>query len=228
MSIRTLDVEQEFRQRTSFLSLPTDCASDSEAKRLLWEQLGPTDRALLGTDGTFTALLAALRGEPIGIVALAQSLDVSTRWDNWLRLDAGNPVLSRTVLMRGRTTGAAIAYARSLIAVARLDDSMRKDLEDGDKPIGLLLRHGATESFRELLDWGSCDITHPARSYLSESQLLFRTYRIIVRHQPIMVVSEHFPTSFGTSGPPRPSTSDGTAPQRPNPPERTDEGADRW
>src|SRR4051794_6788349 len=114
MSIQKVDATDELQRGAGFLSLPTDPAADSKAKRLLWRQLGSSDRALLGTDGTFTALLAALRGEPVRIMALSQGLELIGRWDESLRLHARSPVLRRAVLMHARSTGSVITYAESV------------------------------------------------------------------------------------------------------------------
>jgi chorismate-pyruvate lyase len=183
------------RRTATFLSLPVESTPDAEAKRALWRRLSATDHALLGTDGTFMTLLAALSGEPLLLRTLSQTTHRLREKDALLQLDVGQPVLSRRVLMHRRFQQAVVAYAESSVAVGRLDASLRRDLEGGDKPLGLVLRRNSVETFRELLDWGLSDPQGSAGAWMSSRELLFRTYRIRSRGWPIAIVTEHFAPS---------------------------------
>lgn len=150
-------------------------------------------RILLTTDGTVTTILEAYAGEPIGAIRLAQSLQPARPQDaEPLAVAAGSSVLARHVLLRGARSGTTFLSGESLIVSDRLGPSIVDRLGSTNEPIGQLLRTYRLETFREVLAVGE----QPAGSfgtYFGSGQdalLLFRTYRIILRGQPIALITE--------------------------------------
>jgi chorismate-pyruvate lyase len=155
-------------------------------------------RLLMGADGTVTHILEAYADEPVEVVKLHQGVEVATDADLDLRLSADDEVLRRRVLLRGRHSRRPLLYAEATVAIARVERSFLDGLVGTDRPIGLLLAENRTETFREVLVMdrepaGSLG-THFAVEPTAE--LLFRTYRILSRRRPVMVITEKFPTDF--------------------------------
>ncbi len=157
-------------------------------------------RILLATDGTVTTILEAYAGEPIEAVRLAQSLRPARPQEAEL-LDVGtaSPVLDRHVLLRGVRSGTTFLYGESVLVPERLDPSIVDRLGSTNEPIGQLLRTSRLETFREVLAVGE----QPAGSHGTyfdsgeDALLLFRTYRVILRGQPILLITEKVPAGSG-------------------------------
>lgn len=155
-------------------------------------------RLLLGTDGTVTHILEAYAEEPVEVVKLLQEFDVATDADAALDLGAEEKVLRRHVVLRGRHTRTNLLYAEAVVALGRADPAFVDGLLGTDRPIGLLLAEGRTETFREILAVGveragACG----AHFHLDGSApLIARTYRIVSRQQPMIVITEKFPAAF--------------------------------
>jgi chorismate-pyruvate lyase len=182
-----------FGSSASFLIVPDDDSSDSETKRRLWRYLSPMERALMATDGSFTLLLSALRGERIEAEVLWQSTETLRKPDTRLQLNTGGQILVRHTLLKTAESGQPVAYAESQLVPSRLSKSIRQELENGTKPIGLLLRSEAVETHRELDNWGDCTTVHHTANRLASRQHLFRTYKVISHALPLMTVTECFP-----------------------------------
>lgn len=150
-------------------------------------------RILLATDGTVTLILEAFANERIEAVRLAQSLQpAGVEPAELLAVEPGSSVLDRHVLLRGADSGATFLYGESLIVASRLDRNLLDDLDCTHKPIGHLLRASRLETFREVLAVGE-QAAGPYGTYFDcggEAVLLFRTYRIILRGQPIALITE--------------------------------------
>ncbi len=184
---------QDFHAVTAFLTLPNGDSADSRAKREIWQSLHPIQRALLATDGSFTLLLAALYEEAIETKLIGQEQRLIKQADARLLLEKGDPILDRRVLLTTAESDRPITYAESSVVVSRLGLPMRRDLEEGIKPIGLLLRQEALETHRTLQDWGVCAAPYAAKKIFGDASLLFRTYQIIAHAMPIATISEYFP-----------------------------------
>ncbi len=183
----------------TFLIVPNDDSPDSVTKRQLWQRLSPVERALMATDGTLTLLLSALYGERIDVELLWQSSQTLRESDMRLRLESGGQLLVRRTLLKAAESGQSVAYAASTIVLSRLSRSIRHELENGTKPIGLLLRSEAVETHRMLEDWGDCTPTDQSTDYLDSTWQFFRTYQIISQALPLMTVTEHFPQADSSS-----------------------------
>lgn len=152
-------------------------------------------RILLGTDGTVTHILEAFADEPIEVVKLDQRLDGPTDADAALDVPRDARVLRRQVVLRTRRSKAVLLYAEAVIAPDRLPLELLSGLLDTDKPIGRLLAEHRLETFREVLvvdrePAGLCAVHFDGDA---DAELIFRTYRILSRGAPIMLITEKFP-----------------------------------
>jgi len=151
---------------------------------------------LLGTDGTVTHLLEAYAGEPMAVVKLLQELDTSTDDDRDLNLPEAEDVLRRQVVLRGGRSGGTFLYAEAVVALGRVEPAFLDGLIGTDKPIGVLLAEARTETFREILHVGR-QPAGPSGAHFgldTGAEVIFRTYRIVARRQPVILITEKFPS----------------------------------
>jgi chorismate-pyruvate lyase len=155
-------------------------------------------RMLLGTDGTVTHILEAYADEAIDLVKLLQVFDTSNEADAGLQL-AGEglspaKVLRRRVVLRGRRSQRSLLYAEAVVVVERVEPAFLEGLLGTDKPIGVLLAENRTETFREILrvsrePAGACA---PSLGIDASSEVFSRTYRVVARRQPMILITEKF------------------------------------
>ena len=156
--------------------------------------LSPFHRALLVIDGTVTTFLEAYTLEPIEVVRLGQAVQPLSEANPWLDLEEGAEVLARHVRLEGRYTHRLYASATSLIALDRLPPDIASGLDVEGGGLGRILNSAKAENRREIL-WYGRERNHPiGRSGPSSHEFIVRTYRIIQGGQPIMLISEKFPT----------------------------------
>jgi chorismate-pyruvate lyase len=180
----------------SFLTVPVTSDESAKSKRRVWQALSPIHRALLATDGSFTLLLQALVGEEVCVKPLCQTVDPAPTANERLALNAGEDIMTRSVLLH-TSSGRNLVYAQSRIVPHRLSQLIVEELQSGTVSIGLLLRRTKHESFRELIDWGECELSNEGCEKLVEKRCIFRSYVIISGGRPVMEVSEFFsPTLF--------------------------------
>lgn len=155
-------------------------------------------RVLLGTDGTVTRILEAYAEEPIDAVKLSQVLDTAGAGDTPLALPVGAEVLRRRVLLEGRDSGRHLLYAEAVVVPARVGLDVLDRLLNTDEPIGKLLSAARLETFREVLQLGREPAAACAHHFGvgPDAELLVRTYRIVARGEPIMLITEKFPAQF--------------------------------
>lgn len=158
---------------------------------------------LLGTDGTVTHILEAYAGEPIEVVKLLQEHDAATGADASLQVVEGAKVLRRRVLLRGRDSRRNLLYADVTVVTERVDGALLAGLISTDKPVGVLLAENRTETFREILvvDREAAGSCAPHFGIEETGLVISRTYRILSRQQPIMLITEKFPEGFFRSVP---------------------------
>ncbi|MDP9387917.1 MAG: chorismate pyruvate-lyase family protein [Actinomycetota bacterium] len=152
-------------------------------------------RILLGTDGTVTHILEAYADESIEAVKLAQDLDTARSDGAVLEVPSDAAVLRRRVVLRGVESGRNLLYAEAVVVTDRVNLDFLNGLLQTDQPIGRLLAEHRSETFREILlvdrePAGSC-AAHLGID--STAEVIFRTYRIVARGKPIMVITEKFP-----------------------------------
>lgn len=162
-------------------------------------RLEPLERALLVIDGTLTHFLEAYRMEPIEVVNLGQTEESLDCDHEWLELARGSMVMSRRVLLKGRHSGRVYASAASLVAPERLTQALKDKMGEMPKGLGRMLLSGRTEQYRELLWYGkqaSAELPGEMRLPLGD-YCLTRTYRIVVRGRPAMLITEWFELGGG-------------------------------
>jgi chorismate-pyruvate lyase len=168
----------------------------THAEEVDWlDALPAIQRLLLTTDGTMTTALAACHGEKVGVRLLGQEIVTLAGPDAALELGAGGKVLARRVLLFGQRSGTPFLYGCSRVALHRLDREVRAELLAGDAPIGLVLRSHRLETFRAPLDVGVRPGEGEIATHLGSGLLCFKTYAIIARGRPVMVVHEEFPAT---------------------------------
>lgn len=168
--------------------------------------LTPFQRTLLSIDGTVTKFIEAYQLEPVESLLLTQQSQPLQADHPWLGLPAGEEVITRQVLLRGRYSSTVYAYAVSLLAPQRLPAELLRNLAIEPAGIGRVLLNSQIENRREILWYG--------REYLPQlpetvsrytgNEFISRTYRIMIHGQPVMLISEKFPGLCPTLAPQRP------------------------
>jgi chorismate-pyruvate lyase len=150
-------------------------------------------RAIVATDGTVTHLIEAFV-EPVKIQKLEER-PIEPPLADWRELEQGHEVVLRRVLIIGQRTGRVFLHAESLIVLDHLDETLRRELLETDKPIGKLLREYRRETFRELLGHRLEPAGDLARHFgcSREQTLLARVYRIVLAGRPAIQITERFP-----------------------------------
>ena len=156
--------------------------------------LTPLQRMLLRTDGTLTPILEAYAGEPVEVVKLHQEYDVSTDADGALQLPPEVKVLRRRVVLRGRHSRQPLLCAEAVVVPERVVPYLVEELLGTNKPIGGLLAEYRVETLREILvvDREPAGPSGPLLGTSTTADVLSRTYRIVARGQPIMLITEKF------------------------------------
>ncbi|MBK1719606.1 chorismate--pyruvate lyase family protein [Thiocystis violacea] len=158
-------------------------------ERLALNQLPPFLRALLVTDGTVTKILEAYFWEPVAVDTLEQRFETALEPVPWIQVESGDDCLIRDARLRGTDSGRGFAEAFSLIRIDLIPPDFRRRLIDREIGIGVLIRDSGLESYREVLDVGL------ERTDDGET-VVFRTYRIIIDHQPVILITEYFPLAL--------------------------------
>jgi chorismate-pyruvate lyase len=164
------------------------------------ESLSPFERTLLVIDGTVTRFLEAHTLEPIEIVDSGRTKETLKKDHAWLECSKGETVVSRRVLLQGRNTKRTYASAASLVVPERVKEAVGHPVDRVPEGLGRMLLNSRVEQYRELLWYGKeppSDLPGEMRSLASE-YCLARTYRIIVKGKPTMMITEWF--EFGTAG----------------------------
>jgi chorismate-pyruvate lyase len=159
-------------------------------------------RTLLVTDGTVTKSLEAFYWEPVGVETIFQEQIRAEADINWLDIRVGDEVIARRVDLRGRMSQTVYTRAFSVIRPNLIPEVLRAKLIAGSLGIGELIRDCGLETYRELVEIGVTDtIQGPAGGANVEEEHIHRTYRIVLNHQPAILVTEHFPLSaFADAG----------------------------
>lgn len=159
--------------------------------------LPPFLRALLVTDGTVTKILSAYFWEPVQVQTLEQEQIRAERPIEWLRVAGGDPVLIRRARLQGGDSARVYATAFSVIRTELIPETFRRRLIAREIGIGVLIRDSGLESYRELLEVGvepGGDQTDPGTDgRLGTSDQVFRSYRIIIAGEPVILITESFP-----------------------------------
>lgn len=179
------------RDSDKFLAAPDGATVRSAARLELWTSLSPVQRSVLGSDGSFTLLLTALLGHDVKVALIEQRVDRMPRFGEAIQLQAGARILNRNVRLYVEPNR-NVVFASSVIALDRIAAPVISDLLAGKETIGRILRKHRLETFRELVDWGSAPTPDEASGYFPETEMMYRSYRIIADHEPVMIVTEFF------------------------------------
>lgn len=158
-------------------------------------RLSTFQRMLLMTDGTVTKMLEAYTGEKIQVIKLSQAVRSSNQPLASLEMVEPYSFLDRKILLRGRSSQRNLLYAESIIALDRLNHSVRNRLLQDEVPIGQLLLEYQAETFRKIMSFSKEPVgaladyfqVHPSLGMIS------RTYQIVMGQQPVMQITEKFP-----------------------------------
>lgn len=165
-------------------------------------------RALLVTDGTVTKILEAYFWEPVVVDTLYQEFVAAESEIPWVEVGVGDRVLLRRVRLRGGDSGHEYARADSIIRAERVPDHFRQRLIDREIGIGALIRDSGLESYREVMEVGilgrpqdQTPLSGPAAESRQDGERtdrdsLFRTYRIIIGREPVILITETFPMAL--------------------------------
>lgn len=162
--------------------------------------LPPFLRALLVTDGTVTKILEAYFWEPVEVQTLQQEFAAAEQPIAWIHVHAGDRVLMRRARLRGTDSGEVYATALSVIRTEFIPETFRRRLIDREIGIGVLIRDSGLESYREVLEVGA-EPEEPGlgdRAGHAPSDRVFRTYRIIIDREPVILITESFPLALYT------------------------------
>lgn len=162
-------------------------------------RLTPFQRALLVTDGTVTHLIEAYTLSPVEVVPLQETEQALGVEHAWLELPIGDPVVTREVVLQTPTTDTQLpkihAYAISHIIYERLPSSVVEGLKSRAGGLGALLQKTIWTTRRDLLWWGVERATDlpDAIGHLESKPFLSRTYRVVAKKDPLMLITEKFP-----------------------------------
>lgn len=161
--------------------------------------LGLIQRIMLATDGTLTDMVEAIFQEPIGLNKLAVTMAPAIAPIKALSLDAGEQIMERKVQIFGETTGRTYVYAESVLAVSRLPEGFRSALLTSNEPLGRLWSQHQLETWKDLLSVKVRALNSLAALFSANdsNDVLVRTYRLLSGGQPIMLITEYFPTVYG-------------------------------
>jgi chorismate-pyruvate lyase len=159
---------------------------------------------LLNGDGTVTTLLEACTGEPIatrttrraGPATLDTLLAATGSW--WhpdarlLELAPADELIARRALLHGARSGIAYVLAESIVAPDRLPAPLPEHLAYEGASIGRLLTAWSLETRREVLEIAAIRAGRASRhlGVGPGETLARRTYRIVIRRQTAVVVTE--------------------------------------
>lgn len=156
-----------------------------------------TQKILLTTDGSITAILDVLYGK-ITLTTLEQHFEeADTEQAKLVNVPVGEKINFREVIMH--KDGRPLIYAKSHIPLARCNDDICSDLIRADIPIGRILKNYEIESRREIRH---ISIEKPddrlKEIFKTDEDMLARDYVIINCDEILMWIKEVFPISHFT------------------------------
>jgi chorismate-pyruvate lyase len=155
-----------------------------------FSHLNPVQRIMLVSDGNLTNMLQAYFLETIGIRVVAQHIMNSS--DDF---EVNRTFLKRQVVLYGTQTLRPYVYAESTLAFNQLPPELARDLQYSDIPLGRLWLHHRLETFKELIDVRVSNNETAAGHFGKDDSgsLLKRSYRVVSKGRPCMVIHEYFP-----------------------------------
>lgn len=158
-------------------------------------ELSNTQKILLTTDGSITAILDVLFGK-ITLTTLDQHFeDADTSHAKLVNVSEGEVINFREVIMH--TDERPLIYAISHIPLKRCSKDVCADLIRADIPIGRILKNYHIESRREI---HNIFIEKPNERlkeiFKTDEDMLARDYVIINNDEILMWIKEVFPISY--------------------------------
>lgn len=173
--------------------------SPSDESILHDPELSLFQKVLLTTDGTVTQLLELYTGQSVRVNKLAHAV-VHGEASGLLMTADNDALLKRSILLcTGEVTAPRnLLYAESLFVISRLPATMQRQLQESDRPIGLLWREHRMETYREIVTCRRepCGFLATHFSLNGDMPLLARSYLIYHQHKPLGVITEKFPASY--------------------------------
>ena len=156
-----------------------------------------TQKILLTTDGSITAILDVLYGK-INLFTIDQHFGTADEDQAKLvNVNAGDEINFREVVMH--KAGQPLIYAISHVPLGRCSDEICSDLLRADIPIGRILKNYKIESRREV---NNIFIEKPNEKlkelFKTDEDFLARDYVIINNEEILMWIKEMFPVSYFT------------------------------
>lgn len=156
-----------------------------------------TQKILLTTDGSITAILDVLYGK-ITLSTLDQHFEDADEYHAKLvNVNKGDEINYREVIMH--RNGKPLIYAISHIPLSRCTKEVCADLIRADIPIGRILKNYNIESRREI---NNIYIEKPNETlkelFGTDEDMLARDYVIINHDKILMWIKEMFPISYFT------------------------------
>lgn len=157
-------------------------------------KLSSTQKILLTTDGSVTAILDVLKGH-VDINTLVQEfVPADEEMAKNLDIEEGETVNYRVVVIKSNEP---LIYALSLVPLKRLDNDFKEDLIRADIPIGRILKKHNIESRREIKSVYVEDVNEELSDiFKTTSPMLIRTYNIIHHDEILIWLKETFPYSL--------------------------------
>lgn len=161
------------------------------------QEFSNTQKILLTTDGSITAILDVLYGK-INLDTLDQHLeDADEERARLVNVNAGDEINFREVLMHKGDQ--PLIYAISHVPLGRCSKEVCNDLLRADIPIGRILKNYHIESRREIKN---IFIERPSDKLIelfgTDEDFLARDYVIINNDEILMWIKEMFPVSYFT------------------------------
>lgn len=159
------------------------------------EKFSNTQKILLTTDGSITAILDVLYGK-ITLDTLDQHFeDADEERAKLVNVDAGDEINFREVIMH--KDDHPLIYAISHVPLGRCSKEVCSDLLRADIPIGRILKNYNIESRREI---NNIFIEKPNEKLIdlfkTDEDFLARDYVIISNDEILMWIKEMFPVSY--------------------------------
>jgi chorismate-pyruvate lyase len=150
---------------------------------------------LIGTNGTLTRILRVVADEEIVVQIIDQKIRPPVADEVGSGLLAGERILQRHVLLKGRSSGQQFVAAESLVAVDLLPRAIATSLTETHCSIGEIMAAGRLETFKEpaevwvgeIPDWFVVD-----GHRTPQPRTVGRRYRIISGGRPVIVITEYF------------------------------------
>lgn len=169
----------------------------SDLEKEYGQTFSNTQKILLTTDGSITAILDVLYGK-ISLFTLDQHFGTADESHTKLvNVNEGDEINFREVIMHKGSQ--PLIYAISHVPLGRCSDEICSDLLRADIPIGRILKNYKIESRREV---NNIFIEKPDEKlqdlFKTDEDFLVRDYVIINNEEILMWIKEMFPVSYFT------------------------------